>query len=82
MLIRAELKYGLVGLHTCGDLGPTILHLFHQVEDASAQLTLQLQKFKLQCFLSVVGQRCWGCCECWLLLYATEGTLSHVQVIS
>ena len=31
VLIRAELKYGLVGLHTCGDLGPTILHLFHQV---------------------------------------------------
>ena len=29
---RAELKYGLVGLHTCGDLGPTILHLFNQVE--------------------------------------------------
>ena len=28
---RAELRYGLVGLHTCGDLGPTILHLFNQV---------------------------------------------------
>ena len=30
--LRAELKYGLVGLHTCGDLGPTILHTFNKVK--------------------------------------------------
>ena len=26
-----ELRYNLVGLHTCGDLGPLILHMFAQV---------------------------------------------------
>jgi len=36
----AELKYGLVGLHTCGDLGPTILHLFHQDSGAGAVVSV------------------------------------------
>ena len=69
--LRAELRYGLVGLHTCGDLGPTILHLFNQVEDTDCQGGLDV---------IFSGCWCWSCCKCWLLLHATQGTLSNVQV--
>ena len=33
---RDELRYSLIGLHTCGDLGPVILKLFTQVRPRSA----------------------------------------------
>jgi len=38
--VGAELRYGLVGLHTCGDLGPTILHLFNQDGGAGAVVSV------------------------------------------
>jgi len=38
--VGAELRYGLVGLHTCGDLGPTILHLFNQDVGAGAVVSV------------------------------------------
>lgn len=38
--VGAELRYGLVGLHTCGDLGPTILHLFNQDSGAGAVVSV------------------------------------------
>jgi len=38
--LGAELRYGLVGLHTCGDLGPTILHLFNQDAGAGAVVSV------------------------------------------
>jgi len=38
--VGADLRYGLVGLHTCGDLGPTILHLFNQDGGAGAVVSV------------------------------------------
>jgi len=46
--VRAQLRYGLVGLHTCGDLGPTILHMFNKDHGAGAVVSVGCCYMKLK----------------------------------
>jgi len=46
--LGAELKYGLVGLHTCGDLGPTILHTFNKDTGAGVVVSVGCCYMKLK----------------------------------